>query len=466
MLEFLCRVGEERSIINGFSIRDYKEYLEKSSRLITVQDPVNLEDEVPDILKAVNGEMGLFFRHIAEYTMPVVSGLCGNREDLARFLQVDRTEMRNRIARAIADPVPWKVVDKGVCQEDQVKLAPRFLRLFPVPQFNEKDSGPFITAGNIMVWDKQSRKISSSIRRLQVNDDDTLSILIESPGLLKKFLDAEAEGQNMDIAVVIGVHPFLILASQLSSQQFEQDKIAVAGALLGGPVPMVKCQTIDCYVPADAEIVIEGRMAANVRHSEGPFGELAGYYGPCTRQPVIKINRITHRRDPWFQVISPGSNEHKLPGALMREIVILNNLRHVVPEVNDVHITMPGGGRFHAVVSLTDPEPGQGKTAIIAALACNKDLKHVIVVNDDVDIFDSRDVEWAIATRVQADLDVIVIPGCQGSPLEPSHTVRGLSAKMGIDATCPPGLKDLFNRIRKSPNNESIRKKLVGTILK
>lgn len=450
-------------MVNGFSIREYKEYLETCSRLITVQESVNMETEVPDILRAVNGETGLFFEQLIGYNMPIISGLCGNREDLAHYQQVDSNELRNRIAQAIAYPIPWQIIDKGVCQEEQVNLLSNLVDIFPIPKFNEGDSGPFITAGNIMVWDKRSKKITSSVRRLQVNDDNSLSILIESPGLLKKFLDTEAGAENMDIAVVLGVHPFLTLASQLNSQLYNKDKIAVAGALLGGPIPMVKCQTIECYVPADAELIIEGKILANVRHSEGPFGELAGYYGPSSQQPIIKISRITHRHNPWFQVISPGSTEHKLPGALMRELAILETLRHVVPEVKDVHVTMAGGGRFHAVVALANPQPGQGKTAIIAALASNKDLKHVIVVNDDVDIFDSQDVEWAVATRVQADLDVIIIPGCQGSPLEPSHTIRGFSAKMGIDATYPPDLKNLFTRIKKSHNNEFIRNKFMGT---
>lgn len=450
-------------MISGFSIRDYKQYLETCSRLITVQDSVNLETEVPDILKAVNGETGLFFEQLNGYNMPVISGLCGNREDLAHYQNMDSKELRNRIARAIKYPTPWQIVDSGVCQEEQVFPLSNLFDILPVPKFNEGDSGRFITAGNIMVWDKRSRKISSSVRRLQVNEDNTLSILIESPGLWKKFLDVEAGGENMDIAVVLGVHPYLTLASQLNSQLFDQDKVAVAGALIGGPVPMVKCQTIDCYVPADAELVIEGKMMAKVRYPEGPFGELAGYYGPSTDQPIIKISQVTHRHDPWFQVISPGSNEHKLPGALMRELVILKALRHVVPEVHDVHVTMAGGGRFHAVVSLTDPQSGQGKTAIIAALGSNKDLKHVVVVNDDVDIFNAQDVEWAIATRVQADLDVLIIPGCQGSPLEPSHTIRGISAKMGIDATYPPELKRVFTRIKKPQDYELIRNKLMGT---
>lgn len=434
------------------SIREYVKLPDIKENSLVIHKEVGLHTDVSPILKTVNGTKGVLLEKIKDYEVPIVSGFCGNRSELARYWHISPSQLRNTIADKLEKPVPWQIAVQGKCQECSLEPPDDLMDIFPIPTFSACDSAPFITAGNVMLWDEQAGKILSSIRRLQVNKDGTLNILIESPGLLNRFLKAEKEGQDVDVAVVLGVHPLLILASQLNSQVFSQDKLSFAGSLLGYPVSVVKCQTVNCYVPADAEIVIEGKILAGQRHPEGPFGELAGYYGPVSQQPVIQITRITHRHQPWLQVISPGSYEHMLPGALLREVVLYRTLKQIVPEVEDVHITMAGCGRFHAIISLHNPVPGMGKTALMAAFASNKDLKHVIAVNDDIDIFDHHDVEWAIATRVQADTDVVIVPGVQGSSLEPSHTLRNISAKMGIDATYPSEMAQKFSRVNPAGN--------------
>ena len=281
---------------------------------------------------------------------------------------------------------------------------------------------------------------------MQLNGANNLSILIESPGLIEQYFDFERQGRPLEIAVIIGAHPTITLASQLSTQTFGLDKMELACALAGEAIPMVKCKTIDLEVPAEAEIVLEGKMPPKVRQPEGPFGELMGYYGPQTMQPVFEVSAVTHRNNPIYWTIFPGSYEHKLPNSIMREVVLANHIKHVVPGVKNIHVTMAGGGRCHAIISINKTAEGQGKQAIFAAFASNKDFKHVIIVNEDVDIFDPEDVEWAIATRVQANKSVIIVPDAQGTPLEPSHNVLGVSAKMGIDATYPLKEKELFER--------------------
>lgn len=284
------------------------------------------------------------------------------------------------------------------------------------------------------------------MRRIQVNKEN-LSIFMTSSGLLNKFRSAEPDGKDLDIAIVIGSHPALLLASQLNSYLYDIDKVALAGAMTGVPVPMVKCQTVDCYVPADSEIIIEGKIVAGKRESEGPFGELADGFGKMSDKPVIHINRVTCQKNPWFQAIHPLSDDdHKLPGALMREVLLFDAVKRVLPSVKDVHFTLPGAGLFHAVVSIRKRREGQGKMAILAALGGYTALKHVVIVDDDVDIFDSTDVEWAVATRVQADRDVVIIDGVCGTSLDHSLTEYGTGSKMGIDATYPLSDKKKYLR--------------------
>lgn len=433
--------------MNSFDLRDFKTWLEGRHRLLTIKKEVNIIHEMAAVFKKVNGETGLFIPAVKGYDIPVVSGMCGNRRDWADYFKIEHNRLREVLSRAIYNPIPWQVVSEGYCQEEVLPPSSNLLDWLPVPKFSELDSGHFITAGVVMVRESDTGLIHTSIRRMQVNMDGTLSILIESPGLWERYKLCEAQGNDLELAIVIGVHPLVLLASQTNSQLFAVDKLAIAGALAGEMLPVVKCKTIDLVVPADAEIVIEGRMLASARKTEGPFGELAGYYGPATEQPYVQIQCITHRRNPWFQVIAPGSTEHKLPNALMREVVLFDTVRRIVPGVTDVHLTMPGSGRFHAVIAINKLHEGEGKTAIMAALASNKDLKHVVVVDDDVNIYNAAEVEWAIASRFQAQQDLVVVNGARGCPLEPSHNLRGVSDKLGLDATAPVEQRAVFERI-------------------
>ncbi|HTP81553.1 MAG TPA: UbiD family decarboxylase domain-containing protein, partial [Alphaproteobacteria bacterium] len=220
------------------------------------------------------------------------------------------------------------------------------------------------------------------------------------------------------------------------------------GALHGKPLDVVKCQTNAVRVPAAAEIVLEGRILPRKRALEGPFGEFPQYYGERAERHVAQIDRITQRRDAIFHTIVGGANEHLLLGAIPREATLLGHLRRSFPNVVDVHLSMGGVGRYVLYVQLKKRQEGEAKNVIMGAFAGHYDIKHVVVVDEDVDIHDPREVEWAVATRSQADRDLVVVANSQGSKLDPSSQ-GGVGAKMGIDATvpldAPPGK---FTRIR------------------
>jgi 2,5-furandicarboxylate decarboxylase 1 len=200
----------------------------------------------------------------------------------------------------------------------------------------------------------------------------------------------------------------------------------------------VRCRTVDVDVPAAAEIVIEGRILPRARLPEGPFGEFPRYYGPLSDKHVIDVTAITHRERPIFHDILPAGREHLLLGAVPREASLLRGLRRTFPAVRAVHMTPGGSCRFHAVVSMEKRQEGQARNVILATLANNFDIKHVWVVDADVDVFDAEAVEWALATRFQADRDVVLVGGAQGSRLDPSAD-EGVSAKLGFDCTVPVG---------------------------
>jgi 2,5-furandicarboxylate decarboxylase 1 len=265
---------------------------------------------------------------------------------------------------------------------------------------------------------------------------------------------AEEAGQPLDAAIVIGVDPLTLLASQ-AIVPIDHDELEIAGALQGRPLPVVKCLTSDIRVPADAEIVVEGRFLPNVRELEGPFGEFPQTYGSRSKREVMEVVAVTHRKDAIFHTMVGGGLEHLILGAVPKEATLLTHLRRNFPNVLDVHLSPGGTMRFHLFVKIRKTQEGQGKNIIMGAFAGSFDLKHVVVVDDDIDIHNPAEVELAIATRFQADRDLLIVSGSQGSKLDPSNS-DGVGAKMGLDATKPLAAPEMhFKRIR-VPGEEAI----------
>jgi len=265
---------------------------------------------------------------------------------------------------------------------------------------------------------------------------------------------AEEEGKSLEVAIVIGADPLVLLASQVNAP-FGQDELEIAGALRGAPLAVVKCQTHDVRVPADAELVLEGRVLPQVREPEGPFGEFQQLYGPRGDRDVIEIDLIAHRRDPIFHTIVSGCQEHLLLGSVPREAVVLSRLQALFPTVRNVHLSKGGTGRFHLYIQIDKRNEGEAKNIMMAGLSLHFDFKKVVVVDTDVDIFDECQVEWALATRFQADKDLVVVADAECSRLDPSAR-DGIGAKMAMDATRPIGTDPLsFVRIR-IPGEDSI----------
>jgi 2,5-furandicarboxylate decarboxylase 1 len=285
-----------------------------------------------------------------------------------------------------------------------------------------------------------------AIHRCQISGPDRIGVLLLPRHTRHYFQMAEQVGDALEIALVIGVHPVCLLASQAIAA-LDEDEMEIAGALLGRPVEMIKCKTNAVRVPAHAEIVIEGRILPKVREPEGPFGEFPQYYGPRANREVIQVDAITHRKDAIFHTIVGGGAEHLVLGEVPREATLLQHLQRSFPDVLDARLTRGGTCRYHLVVKIDKKSNGEPKNIIMGAFGGHYDLKQVVVVDQDVNIDDPHEIEWAIATRFQADRDLVVVSGAQGSKLDPSSD-GGISAKMGIDATKPVEAEPLvFKRI-------------------
>ncbi len=421
-------ITDFRSLIND---------LDSKGKLLHINKPVSSEYEAVGILRKTKGEIPVCIHKIDNYKVPLVCNLGVTRQLIAESMEIESSEIISHISQAIVNPIQCNTVASGPVHQNVITAPFDVSEYFPILKHYEKDAGRFYISGVMVVRDPTGKKLYTSVRRMQYLGKNRFTILITSKEMKEQFAFHEHTHQPMDIAFMFGVVPAVLLGSQLSTHLYNADKLNVSSALLGQPLNLVKCKTVDLEVLADAEVVLEGQVHQWEKSTEGPFGEMAGYYGTVADLPVVELSAMTFRNNPIFQGISPAGCEEILSMAISREVCLLNTIRQTVPNVLDVNISMGGAGRFHAIIRIDKKTEADGRQAALVSFASDKDLKHVVVVDKDVDIFDMQEVEWAIATRVQADKDVFIIGGAYGSPLEPSHLINGTSAKMGIDATCP-----------------------------
>ena len=445
---------------DALSLRGWLAHLSATARVATIDKHVSLKHELAAIAKRLDGKQAAVFLAPGDHAIPVVSGFMSKRAWIAEAMGVAEKDLLKRFRDAADNPLPWSEVAsrEAPCQQvvhtDGIDLH----ALLPIPTHSEHDNGPYITAGLVIARNPRTGVQNVSINRIQVHARERMAILLLPRHLHAFQKEAEAAGDALDVAVAIGVDPLTMLASQAISP-IDFDELEIAGALHGAPLPVVKCVTNDVRVPAFAEIVIEGRILPNVREAEGPFGEFPKYYSAQEAREVIEVTAVTHRRNPIYHTIVPAEMEHLLLGAIPREATLLSHLQRSHPGVTDVHLSVGGVCRYHLWVQFAKKREGEAKNVILCAFGAHYDIKQVVVVDTDVDIHDASEIEWAIATRFQADRDLVLISGAQGSPLDPSTTVgqpddapshlQGISTKMGLDATRPVVYAGhVFTRVR------------------
>ena len=387
------------------------------------------------------------FENVRGTKFPVLTNLHASRSRLALAMGCAPAEMLRTYLRAMDKPIPPRTVATGPVKDVIIRGAD--VNLYDLPQIihHDRDAGPYLTAAISFARDPSSETWNCAYNRLMIKGRDTTSIHLTLGKHLWEFQRiAEARGEPLPLALAVGCHPAIALGA-LAIGSIDEDERAIMGALLGEPLELVKCETSDVLVPAHAELVIEAEILPAARTAEGPFGEFTGYSLGEREREVMKVKAITHRRAAYFQDITVAHLDHMLLSTIPMEANLYRAVRAMVPSVKAVRVPGP----FTCYVSLEQRLPGQAKNAILAVLGADLYMKRVVVVDHDVDVFDDRQVNWALATRCQPDRDITVITHARGSDLDPSTKEDGLSAKWGVDATAKPSLEGYTPRHRVPP---------------
>jgi len=432
-------------------LREFLQSIEAEGELVRVRREVDPRFEASAILKKLDSVEGaaVIFEKVKGYRVPLLGNLCGKRKRLAKALKVNEREIIFKYMEALEKPEECKLVENGPVKEAVIRKDVDLLKLLPILTYHEKDAGPYITAGAVTYKDPESGVRGASIHRLQVKGKSRLGIFIATRPLFDYYSKAEASKKPFQVAIPIGLEPSTLLAT-CADVPVGFDKFKLVAPLRGGELELVRCETVDLEVPAHAEIAIEGEVQPSVYEDEGPFGEDTGYYLKG-RTPVIKVNSVTHRSNPIYQAILPQSTETFNLIGIPLESAIYRAVKNVVPTVKGVYMF----GFGHVAVSIRKMMEGDSKSALIATLA-NPIAKHAVVVDEDVDIFSLREIDWAIATRVQGDRNILVLRKMQGSKIDPS-TEDGMVDKIGVDATKPlKAPPERFERTR-IPGEEKVK---------
>ena len=404
----------------GQSLRATVDVLRAAGELVTVQREIDADFEMTAMLERGGTGPAIWFSRVRGYDVPAVGNVLSSRRKMALGLGVPERGLLQHVIRALANPIEPRVVDRGPCQDATASPDASLRELFPIGLQCERDQAPYIMSGVLIARDPTTGRRNVSINRALLLPDGRLMIGASPAHHLYRLANrAWSEGKPLQFAIVIGNHPAVLLASN-AYVGIDDDELGYAGAMMGEPLNLVRCRTIDVEVPADAEIVIECEFRPGERHDEGWVSEFTGGYENYGASPVARIKMVTHRRDPVFQQIAASrAAEHMLIGGVMIESTVFRAVEHVVPCVRDVRVPLGGTGRLHCILALHDPLPGEAQRAVFAALAHANVIKHVTVVDDDVDIDDPHDVEWALATRFRAERDIITYEGVKADRCEP-----------------------------------------------
>jgi 2,5-furandicarboxylate decarboxylase 1 len=393
----------------------------------------------------------LIFSHIKGFKTPMVVGVLGTREMYALALGCEPhlPEIAKKWGNAFAGPIKAIEVNpkEAPCKEVKLKEVNLYADPFPVPRWHQLDAGPELgTFHGVITKDPETGWINMGTYRNQIIDKDKIGCL--SPPYkhiayhIRKWTSLGKK--TMPVAIALGLAPYLNMVA-VSGVPVEVDEYDIAGGLKGAPIKVIKAETSDLLVPANAEIILEGEMPLDeFWPEEGPFGEFHGYMGEIQRNsPFIKIHQVTHRKHPYFQGTYEGRPPHEsgIARGIGRSCVLFEHLRRSgCPGVKDVCVTVGGAAGLHAAVSIKKSFPGHARSVMALVWGFNiLFCKHVVVVDEDIDVWDPFMVEWAIATRVQAARDVTIVENAHTGVLDPSQVPsrRGWSDWLGIDATIP-----------------------------
>lgn len=428
-------------------LRGFLQELESDApdQIVRVTREVDPHFEVTGILAKLERERKfpvVIFEQVKGSTLPVVTNVHADARRLFRAIGLKNGTLPDFIREygaredRLVEPV---IVPEGPVQEVVLRGKDIDVTRLPILTYHEKDAGRYVTAGFGIMRDPDSGVRNAGIYRLMIHGPDSFGIQLSETAHGHYIWQAhERRNKPTPVAFAIGHHPAFYIGC-LSFTSLETDEFAVAGSIMGEPLPLVRCKTLDLEVPAYAEIVLECEILPHVRKKEAPFGEYPGTYGPQRDNPVVQVKAITMRRDPLYQSSFVGHADNLLLSGIIRCTTIMKAVKLASPKVRAVHMPPAGRCRFMCYVAIEKIIEGEPKNAAMAAFAVDPFLKYVVVVDEDVNILNDEEVLHAIATRVRADTDIFMVTHAKGSPLDPASydPARGvhLVTKMGIDAT-------------------------------
>ena len=426
--------------LDRYSLRRFLTEMEAIGELETIDHPVDLSD----MASYLDGSpKAVYFKKAGPEQAEVIGNVTGSRARIARAFGVAPDKLLPELLRRLNNKPEKVELNRAEAPVQEVVLegdAADFTTL-PANLQHAFDGAPYISAGVDIVMDPATGMTNVGMRRLMLRGRREAGIDLLSPSDLKAIYEAQArKGQRLPIAFVLGAHPVDHISANL---RVPVDEVGIMASLRDGPMPMVKCVTNDLLVPADAEMILEGYIDERGHvEPEGPYGEFLGYYGELKTNPVFHLTAITRRKNALFQLSTIGGRfmhhtDTSQIGAARAEVTVWQALKTAVREPVDVHVMAASGGGMHARVALRQRVPGEARNAISAVLGCFANIKHVWIVDTDIDVRSDSQIDWAMATRFQADRDLVVQTGFRAVPLDPSLEGRRTGAKAGFDCTLP-----------------------------
>lgn len=417
-------------------LKEFIYYLEGLGELQKISMPVDRRYEIPAILNQLGGANApaILFERVKGYTVPVVGNLLGTQKRLALALGINESDvaqgtglnLEKRISPFLLKEENERVVLSLTSESD-------ILEFLPVLEHYEHDTGPFMTSAITSARHPDTGIIGRGLHRIEIRGKTRLGISLVNPPLSQIYTTHKQKGTRMNVAVAIGVDPAILIGAILSSPE-GIDKLATAGGMVGSAIATVHSQTADIEIPAYAEVVLEGYIDPKEEEQESVLGEVSGIYVGFP-SPTINVTTVTMRRNSVYHGLLPQGTEVDQLLAFVFGLKTIPKMKNDFPSIVDIHFTSGTFGS-HVVISMDSDDQGDIRRAATAALTFSN-IKKAVIVNKDVDVRNPLEVEWAMATRFQADKDLIVLPGIKGSAIDPSAGPGFMTAKMGIDATCP-----------------------------
>jgi len=419
-----------------YDLRSYLAVLEAYGRLTRIDRPVSLTYELADVAATLarTGGPAPLFTHAEDAAWPIFTNAVTDQKTAALALGCEEDEIIQVMERVIdpahgippvaVEEAPWRA---HILTGDEVNA-----ELLPIPTHARGDGGAFITGGVIVSKDPVTGRGNLSYNRMLRMGRKWFGFNVNEWRHVRQFMASRPDPDApFPIAIAIGLDPAIMIAAGVRT---EADELEIAGAIRGRGVETASGVTVDVAIPAHAEIVIEGLVHPAQRKPEGPLAEFHGYHGEIWNSPTFEVTAICWRDDPIFQTIIPGWYEHIYIGnVLPREPLLRRFVRHLNPQAT-VHIP-PYGNGFLAIIQIKRDNPGQPKNLAMAAMTAHINIRNVIVVDEDVDIYDPGDVLWALTNRVDWTRDIFIVPNAQGHEMDPVADKRGVAAKLGVDAT-------------------------------